>query len=76
MKQKTKKSAFNGLFDLSLEIERFVNGESSGAPLLQALYGAVMDEPIPERLLALVRKDCAERAVTRAPLRLCDATLS
>ena len=48
MKPKTKqKPVFTGLFDLSLEIERFLDGRSTGAPLMQALYGAVIDEPIP-----------------------------
>jgi hypothetical protein len=77
MKPKTKqKPVFTGLFDLSLEIERFLDGRSTGAPLMQALYGAVIDEPIPERLLALVRGDCADATVKRTPLRLCNAVIS
>lgn len=73
MKQKMKqKLTFTGLFDLSLEIERFLDGRSTGAPLMQALYGAAIDEPIPERLLSLVRGDSAERKC--ASLRLCSAS--
>ncbi len=45
----------------ALEIERFLGGESDGRVLFQALYGAVVDEPIPERLLAVLR-DGAEEA--------------
>jgi hypothetical protein len=36
---------------LAVELERFLTGVSDGAPLFQALYGEVADEPIPERLL-------------------------
>jgi hypothetical protein len=42
---------------VSMQIERFLDGESDGGPLFQALYGAVEDEPVPERLLAIVRKN-------------------
>ncbi len=38
------------------EIERFLSGETDGAPLFHALYGDVADEPVPERLLAILRK--------------------
>ncbi len=69
-----QKPMFTGLFDLSLEIERFLDGRSTGAPLMQALYGAVMDEPIPERLLALVR--AAKPETPCAKLRLCNAGAS
>ncbi len=46
------------------EIERFLDGESDGSILFHALYDAIADEPIPERLLAVVRgcvdaPDCA-----------------
>jgi hypothetical protein len=41
------------------EIERFVAGNSDGQILLNALYGDVLDEPIPERLLATLRENCA-----------------
>ncbi|HEY0522774.1 MAG TPA: hypothetical protein VGD08_05240 [Stellaceae bacterium] len=40
-----------------MQIERFLDGESDGGPLFQALYGAVEDEPVPEHLLAIVRKN-------------------
>jgi len=40
------------------EIERFLDGESDGHVLLNALYGDVLDEPIPERLLATLRENC------------------
>ena len=41
------------------EIERFLDGKSDGSVLFHALYGGVADEPIPERLLAVLR-DCAD----------------
>jgi len=37
---------------------RFLNGETDGRDLFQALYGDVADEPVPEKLLALVRGTC------------------
>ena len=37
------------------EILDFLSGESDGAELFQALYGAALDEPIPPAMLALVR---------------------
>jgi hypothetical protein len=37
------------------EIERFLSGETDGRALLEALYGTLGDEPVPERFLALVR---------------------
>jgi hypothetical protein len=42
---------------VSMQIEHFLDGESDGGPLFQALYGAVEDEPVPEHLLAIVRKN-------------------
>lgn len=36
-------------------IRAFLNGESQGQDVLGALYGHVADEPIPERLRALLR---------------------
>jgi hypothetical protein len=45
---------------LAVELERFLVGESDGGLLFQALYGEVADEPIPERLLAVVRQDCVD----------------
>jgi len=40
----------------AVEIERFLDGETDGSVLFHALYGAVADEPIPERLLAVLRE--------------------
>lgn len=40
------------------EIERFLDGQNDGHLLLNALYGDVLDEPIPERLLATLRENC------------------
>jgi hypothetical protein len=40
------------------EIERFLDGKSDGHLLLNALYGDVLEEPIPERLLATLRESC------------------
>ncbi len=37
-------------------IRAFLNGESHGEDVLVALYGHVADEPIPERLRALLRR--------------------
>ena len=36
-------------------IRAFLNGESHGEDVLGALYGRVADEPVPERLRALLR---------------------
>jgi hypothetical protein len=47
---------------VAVEIERLLSGASDGAALFQALYGAVADEPVPERLLAVVR-ECCEPAI-------------
>ena len=43
---------------VATEIERLLSGEGDGAALFQALYGAAADEPIPERLLAVLREGC------------------
>ena len=43
----------------AVEIERFLNGESNGAVLFRRLFGAVAEEPIPERLLAVIRASSA-----------------
>lgn len=40
------------------EIDRFLSGESDGSLLLNALYGDAFDEPIPDRLLAVLREGC------------------
>jgi hypothetical protein len=37
-------------------IRAFLNGESHGEDVLDALYGHVAGEPIPERLRALLRR--------------------
>jgi hypothetical protein len=43
--------------DLVVEdsILRFLNGETDGEDLFNALYGDVLDEPIPAEMLDLVR---------------------
>ena len=38
------------------EIRAFLNGDTNGEPLLHALYDQVLDEPIPARLLASLRR--------------------
>jgi len=58
---------------VAVEIERFVNGDSDGALLFQELYGGTADEPIPERLMSVLRRHCPARdreavADTPAPL--------
>lgn len=40
---------------VELAIVRFLNGDSDGGELFQALYGDALAEPIPEQMLALVR---------------------
>lgn len=62
---------------VAIEIENFLGGKTDGQALFQRLYGAAAEEPIPERLLALVRAECdaaeaaepaaAEPAPTPAP---------
>lgn len=37
------------------QIRDFLDGETAGETLLEMLYGDVADEPVPERLLAIVR---------------------
>jgi hypothetical protein len=44
-----------------LQIEHFLNGRTDGQALLDALYGAAAREPVPERLLALIREARAKR---------------
>jgi hypothetical protein len=36
-------------------ILRFLSGETEGRELFEALYGEAVDEPVPERMLALIR---------------------
>lgn len=40
------------------EIERFLKGETDGELVLHALYGDTANEPIPDRLLAVLRNGC------------------
>jgi len=58
---------------LAVELERFLTGESDGGPLFQALYGEIVDEPIPERLLAVVRAECIDVTAPAAAPALCAA---
>ena len=37
-------------------IRAFLNGESQGEDVLNALYGSVADEPVPERLRTLLQR--------------------
>ena len=38
------------------QIRAFLNGDSEGNELLQGLYGDALDEPVPARLTALLRR--------------------
>lgn len=38
------------------EIRDFLTGKNDGEDLLHALYDHVLDEPVPERLTALLRR--------------------
>ena len=38
------------------DIREFLTGKSDGEDLLHALYDHVLDEPVPERLTALLRR--------------------
>jgi hypothetical protein len=38
------------------EIRDFLNGKTDGEDLLHRLYDRVLDEPVPERLTALLRR--------------------
>jgi hypothetical protein len=58
---------------LAVELERFLSGESDGGPLFNALYGDTADEPIPERLLAVVREGCVEVTAAVESRELCAA---
>jgi hypothetical protein len=44
----------NGHGSIDRRIRAFLSGESHGEDVLGLLYGAVADEPIPERLRALL----------------------
>ena len=62
----TGSKAFSALQDLlaridgeaaiAWEIERFLSGQSDGSVLLHALYGGAADEPLPERLINVLRE--------------------
>lgn len=53
---------------VATEIESFLSGDSDGAALFQAMYGAVAREPVPERLLAVLRVACGPKlAATAVP---------
>jgi hypothetical protein len=58
---------------LAVELERFLSGESDGGPLFHALYGEIVDEPIPERLLAMVREECVDVTAPVEDSLLCTA---
>jgi hypothetical protein len=70
--QKTIETDLTALM-LAVELERFLSGESDGGPLFNALYGDVADEPIPERLLAIVRDGCVEATAPVENSLLCTA---
>ena len=38
------------------QIRAFLDGDSDGRELLQGLYGDAIDEPVPARLTALLRR--------------------
>ena len=41
---------------ISSQIEYFLNGDTAGRALFQALYDHVLDEPVPERLKDMLRR--------------------
>lgn len=48
---------------VAIEIDDFLSGKNDGTALFQRLYGAAAEEPVPERLLAIVRAECAPAAL-------------
>jgi hypothetical protein len=40
---------------VSRQIRRFLDGESDGGALFEALYGSIAEEPVPQRLLDVLR---------------------
>jgi hypothetical protein len=56
---------------VAIEIDDFLSGKTDGEALFQRLYGAAAQEPIPERLLAILRSHCdpAEIADTLAAMQ-------
>ena len=53
--------------EMKVEIERFLNGETNGGVLFEALYGHIGQEPIPTRLLAVVRSGHTGEVVSIDP---------
>ena len=51
----SRQSAASGRGLIDARIRAFLNGETHGEDVLAALYGDVADEPVPERLSALLR---------------------
>lgn len=52
----TRAVIFGPVGSIDRRIRAFLNGESHGEDVLGALYGGVADEPIPERLRALLKR--------------------
>lgn len=48
--------AYRGRCSIDGRIRAFINGESHGEDVLRALYGDIADEPVPERLSALLKR--------------------
>ena len=48
-------AAGSGRYSIDRRIRAFINGESHGEDVLDALYGDVADEKVPERLRALLK---------------------
>jgi hypothetical protein len=46
----------NGRGSVDRRIRAFLSGETHGEDVLHALYGSVAGEPIPERLLAILKQ--------------------
>jgi hypothetical protein len=55
---RTASASNNGYLDGSADslIRAFLTGESDGHDVLNALYGDVLDEPIPQRLRDLLKR--------------------
>jgi hypothetical protein len=48
--------AIAALLPVSSQIEHFLAGTTTGRALFEALYGDVLDEPVPHRLIDLLRR--------------------
>lgn len=59
---KTTTAAAVERLTIAVEIDEFLTGESDGEPVLQLLYGAPANEPVPQRLLATIRDHCPKAA--------------